>query len=71
MLLDPAPRPKSMIRFQFDNAEVYTLLFRRARGILFPDNRDQGLAGEDGMDVGWGHVCLPKQGGQGGLIECM
>jgi hypothetical protein len=50
---------------------VYTRLSKGARGILFPNNGDQGLAVENGKDTEGRDAALLQQGGEGGLIECM
>jgi hypothetical protein len=50
---------------------VYTGLANGARGILFPDDGDQGLAVKNGKNAKGLDAAMPKQGSQPGFVERM
>ena len=50
---------------------VYTGLANGARGILFPDHGDQGLAVKNRKNAKGLNAAMPKQGSQPGLVERM
>lgn len=57
--------------FKVVRGGVYTGLANGARGILFPDHRDQGLAVKNRQNAKGCDAAMAKQGSQPRFVECV